>query len=118
MSRKSMMQYSDIDELKLLFSKLASGRQEYDFQPPALVSHVEDYAHQPDRLRRYAKQVISGRIMMLLVSSRMSTQALLETYLLGFDARNPFPLFLSARSQLELFSLVADVARIIKENSG
>ncbi len=53
-----IMRYTEIDALKLLFSKLVSSRQEYDFQPPALVSHVQEYAHQPDRLRRYAKQVI------------------------------------------------------------
>jgi hypothetical protein len=112
------MQLKYLDHIKSLSAELASGRQEYDFQPPVLVSHAEHYAGQPDRLRHYAKQVISARIMIFLVSSRMTTQALLNTYLLGVDAKNPFPMLLAARSQLELLSLVADTTRIIKDNSG
>lgn len=56
--------------------------------------------------------------MIFLISTRFSTQALLQTYLLGIDAKNRFPMFLAARSQLELFSVVADTARIIRDNSG
>ena len=110
------MQLKKLDELKSLYTELASGRQEYDFQPP--VSHAEHYANQPDRLRYYARQVISARIMLLLASSRMTTQALLSTYLVGVDTKAPFPMLLAARSQLELLSVVADTTRIIKENLG
>jgi hypothetical protein len=73
------MQLDHLDEIRLLFEDLEASRQEYDFQPPALASHAEHYANQPDRLRYYAKQVISGRIMMLFASTRMSTQTLLST---------------------------------------
>jgi hypothetical protein len=38
--------------MRALFTKLVSGRQEYDFQPAALVSHAGDYAAQPDRIHR------------------------------------------------------------------
>lgn len=107
-----------VDEIRGLFAKLASARQDYDFQPPALVSHAKDYAGDALRLRKYAKQVICGRIMILVAFSRMNTQRLLETYLLGVDAKNPFPMLLAARSQLELLAVVADTARIIRENSG
>jgi hypothetical protein len=111
-------QLDHLNEIKSLFAELAAGRQEYDFQPPAMVSHAEQYAAQPERLRTYAKQVVCGRIMIFLAFSRMNTQALLQTYLLGVDSNNPFPLLLAARSQLELFSVVADTTRMIKENSG
>lgn len=111
-------QVDHLRDIRTLFANLSSGRQEYDYSPPAMVSHVEDYADQPDHLRKYARQVISGRIMILLVSSRMTTQALLHAYLLGVEAKNPFPMLLAARSQLELLSVVADTMRIIKENSG
>lgn len=111
-------QLTHVDEIRSLFAELASGRQEYDFQPPTMVSHAEQYATQPERLRGYAKQVVCGRIMIFLAFSRMNTQALLHTYLLGVDAANPFPMLLASRSQLELLSVVADTARIIKEHSG
>jgi hypothetical protein len=35
-----------------------------------------------------------------------------------YDHGNPFPMLLSARSQLELLSIVAEAARIIKDNAG
>ena len=111
-------QLDHIDEIKSLFAELASGPQEYDFQPPAMVSHAEQYAAQPERLRHYAKQVVCGRIMIFLAFSRMNTQALLHTYLLGVEARNPFPILLAARSQLELLSVVADTKRTIQGHSG
>ena len=106
------------NELRALFTKLSSERQYLDFQPPALVSHAKDYASNPERLRKYAKQVISGRIMILFAFSRMNTQSLLQTYLFGVDATAPFPMLLAARSQLELLSVVADTARVIRDNSG
>lgn len=108
----------EIDTLRGLFNKLVSGRQEYDFQPAALVSHVADYADKPDRIRYYGRQVIAARIMTLLASTRMTTQALLQTFLLGADAQAPFAMLLPSRAQLELFSVVADVVRVIKENAG
>jgi hypothetical protein len=107
-----------IGELRTLLAELASQRQYYDFPVTAFVSHAKDYAGDDGRLCRYAKQVICGRIMILLASSRMNTQRLLQTYLAGVDERNPFPMLLAARSQLELLAVVADTARIIRENSG
>jgi hypothetical protein len=107
-----------IGELRALFAKLASERQDYDFQPPPMISHAKDYADDQQRLRKYAKQVICGRIMIFLTFSRMNTQRLLETFLLGVDSENSFPMLLAARSQLELLAVVADTARIIRENSG
>ena len=84
-------QLDHLNEIKLLFAELAAGRQEYDFQPPAMVSHAEQYAAQPERLRAYAKQVVCGRIMIFLAFSRMNTQALLQTYLLGVDSKQSVP---------------------------
>jgi hypothetical protein len=107
-----------VETIRSLLTDLASGRQEYDFQAVALASHAVDHANQPDRLRRYAKQVINGRIMILFGSSRMNTQVLLRTYLLGVETSNPFPMLLASRSQLELLSVVADAGRIIKANAG
>lgn len=109
---------NEIDTIRGLFNKLVSGRQEYDFQPAVIVSHVADYADKPDRIRYYARQVICGRIITLLASTRMTTQSLLQTFLLGADAKAPFAMLLPSRAQLELFSVVADVARVIKENAG
>jgi hypothetical protein len=109
---------NEIDTIRGLFNKLVSGRQEYDFQPATLVSHAGDYADKPDRIRYYGRQVISGRIMTLLACTRMTTQALLQTFLLGADAKVPFAMLLPSRAQLELFSVVADVVRVIKENAG
>jgi len=79
---------------------------------------VQQYASQPERLRRYAKQVIFARMTILIVFSRMNTQLLLDTYLRGVEGENPFPLLLSARTQLELFSVVADAIATVKNNSG
>ena len=56
--------------------------------------------------------------MIFLVSSRMNTQVLLQSYLLGVEAKNPFSLLLAARSQLELFFVVADTTNIIRANEG
>ena len=109
---------SSLNALKALHAKLLAGRQDYDFQPPVLVSHALDYATQPERLRRYAQQTVSARIMVLLASSTMTTQALLHTYVLGEKTRAPFPMLLAARSQLELFAVVADAIRIVKANAG
>jgi hypothetical protein len=113
-----MSQQHEINIIRDLFNKLASGRQEYDFQLTALISHAQDYADKPDRIRHYGRQVISARIMTLLASTRMTTQALLQTFLLGVDAQAPFAMLLPSRGQLELFSVVADVMRIIRENAG
>jgi hypothetical protein len=41
-----------LNEINLLFSALAASRQEYDFMPPSLVSHADQYASQPERLRK------------------------------------------------------------------
>jgi hypothetical protein len=109
---------NEIDTIRSLFNKLLSGRQEYDFQPAALVSHAQDYADKPERIRNYGRQVICGRIMTLLASTRMTTQALLQTFLLGADAKAPFAMLLPSRAQLELFSVVAEVVRIINVNAG
>ena len=107
-----------VEEIENLFAELSKSRKDYDFQPPALASHAHAYADQPERLHLYARQVISGRIMILFASSRMNTQILLHSYLLGKDAINPFSILLAARSQLELLSVVADTARVIRENAG
>jgi len=107
-----------IEAIRALFSELVAGRQDYDFKPPALVSHARDHEKQPNRLRRYARQVIGARIMIFRSSTRTTTQALVQTYLLGVESKIPFPLLLAARSQLELYSVVADTIRIIKENAG
>jgi hypothetical protein len=72
-----------IGELRTLLATLSSERQDYDFQLPALVSHANNYAGDDGRLRRYAKQVVCGRIMILFAFSRMNTQRLLQTYLAG-----------------------------------
>src|SRR5262249_37506729 len=118
LGRETPTQADALNKIKLLFSALASGRQDFDFQPPALASHAEQYAADPARLQKYAKQVISGRIMILLAASRMNTQALLQGYLLGIEAKNAFSLVLAARAQLELFFVAADTANIIRENAG
>ncbi len=115
---ESAAQLNHLKDIKSLFAELASSRQEYDFMPPAWVSHVEQYADQPDRLRDYARQVVSARILIFCALSRMNTQSLLGTYLVGVDTANPFPMLLAARSQLEVLSIVADTTRTIRENSG
>jgi hypothetical protein len=56
--------------------------------------------------------------MIFLVSSRMNTQVLLQSYLLGVQAKNPFSMLLATRSQLELFSIVADTTNTIQKNAG
>lgn len=104
--------------VKDLYQQLCADPQEFDFMPPVLVSHAKAYAGEPERLRRYAKQVISARIMILLSSSRMTTQSLLEIYQFGLEKKRPFPLLLVARAQMELYAVVADTIRIIRENSG
>jgi hypothetical protein len=109
---------SSLTALKALHAKLMAGRQDYDFQLPVFVSHALDYATQPERLRRYAQQTANGRIMVLLASSTMTTQALLNTYLLDEQTKAPFPMLLAARAQLELFAVVADAIRIVKANAG
>jgi len=108
----------ELDGIQALFTELKKGRQEYDFQLPTFASHVENHANHPERLRRYARQVVNGRIMILLASSRITTQALLQTYLGGIETKTTFAVLLAARAQLELYSVVADTVRIIKENSG
>jgi hypothetical protein len=92
----------EIDTILGLFNKLASGRQEYDFQLATLDSHAGGHANKPHRIRYYGRQVICGRIMTLLASTRMTTQALLETFLLGTDAKVPFAMLLPSRAQIEL----------------
>ena len=109
---------SSLNALKALHAKLLAGRQEYDFQPPVLISHTLEYAGQPKRLRRYAQQTVNARIMVLLASSTMTTQALLHTYLLGEQTKAPFPMLLAARAQLELFAVVTDAIQIVKANAG
>jgi hypothetical protein len=109
---------SSPNALKALHVKLSAERQDYDFQPPVLVSHALDYATQPERLRRYAQQTVNARIMVLLASSTMTTQALLQTYLLGEQSRAAFPMLLATRSQLELFAVVVDAIRTVKANAG
>jgi hypothetical protein len=109
---------SDLGLLQSLLLELQAGRQEFDFQLSSLVSHARDYASDIPRLRKYAKQVVGGRIMILLGVSRMTTQGLLQTFLAGVDLRSPFPLLLAARVQLELFAVIANIIRVVRENSG
>jgi hypothetical protein len=109
---------NEIDTIRSLFNDLASGRQEYDFQLANLDSHAGDYANKPHRTRYYGRQVICGRIMILLASTRMTTQALLQTFLLGTYAKVPFAKLLPSRAQLELFSVIADLVRVIKDDAG
>lgn len=107
-----------LQSLRDLLAKLAAGRQEYDFQPPGVASNAASYANEPARLKRYAAQVVSARMILLLASSRMTTQALVQAYLLGVDAQAPLPLLLAARAQLEVFAVVADAVRAVQDNSG
>lgn len=94
---KQMTHEEEVDELRSLYGELISGRQDYDFQMPSLTSHADDHAGNPLRFRRYAQQVVYARIMLLLSTSRMNTQRLLQTYLEGFDRGNPFPPLMTAR---------------------
>jgi hypothetical protein len=75
-----MTQASALQKIKLMFFELASDVQEYDFSVPAEVSHVEQYATQTKRLRKYAKQVIGARIMILVAFRRMNTQLLAKLH--------------------------------------
>jgi hypothetical protein len=104
--------------LRALLSKLRKGRQDYDFMPPTPVSHVSVHAHDLQRLRKYAAEVIPARTLILLASTQFSTQHLVQTFLLGVDNNNPFPMLLAARSQMELFASVADACHVIRENAG
>jgi hypothetical protein len=111
-------QASTVSDLRALHARLKTGRQEYDFMPPVMVSHVPEYQKDKQRLRRYAAQVISARVMLLLASTRMTTQGLLDSFLVGVDSKSPFSVLLAARAQLELLAVVVDTIRIIQENAG
>jgi hypothetical protein len=109
---------AQIAPIRALYESLKRGRQEFDFQSPAFVSHVQAYAGDPVRLANYARQTIGARVVLLQASSRMATQSLLHAFLAGVETENPFVPLLVARSQIELYSLVADTLRILKENAG
>ncbi|GEM_PF-6453730 len=107
-----------LEELGALHRQLAALPQDYDFDSPALLSHVLHFAAQPQRLRDYARTAIPARIAILHHSWTMTTQSLIDAFLTGMEHRNPHSILLAARAQLELYALVTTVIRVIKSNAG
>jgi len=107
-----------LGEIKDVHRFLTRSRTEYDFQLPTLVSHAPDYAHDLARLRRYAREVVNGRIMQLLAVTFMKSWFLVDLYLMGLERRNPYSLFLATRTQMEIFAVTWDTAETIRQNAG
>jgi hypothetical protein len=61
---------------------------DYDFQLPTLISHADDYSDDLPRLRRYAGQVISARIMQFGYTALYKTYYFLDMFLRGYSDRN------------------------------
>lgn len=101
-----------------LATRLKSSRTEYEFKMPALVSHAQDYANDPPRLKRYAGQVIGARAMQFLGTNLMKTHFFTEMYLNGIAQKNPYPVLMAARSQIEVAAVVWDIVQVLKENAG
>src|SRR5262249_49040785 len=70
------------------------------------------------QLRRYAASVVNMRIMQLLATTMMKTYFFLDMWLQGIQTKNPYPLMMAARSQLEAFAVVWDTVDTIQRNAG
>lgn len=105
-------------EIRELLAKLTASRAEYDFMPPAMVSHAKDYAADLSRLKRYARLVIQARVLQLLSTTFMKTWFLLDLFVNGLERANPFAPLFAARSQMELFAVVFETINTVRTNSG
>src|SRR5688572_7737166 len=83
-----------IEALRALHAELKDFAQDLDFSVPSFISHADAYAADPEKLLRYAQTVIPARMIILWGSSRMTTQGLVNTFLLGVDNSSPYPMLL------------------------
>lgn len=109
---------AQLHKIRELHGELARSRAEYDFQAPTLVSHADDYASDPPRLRRYATTTVNARIMQFLAVTFMKTYHFLDAYLYGIDRKNPFAALSAARSQLEIYAVTWDTVEAVRRNAG
>jgi hypothetical protein len=109
---------AEVASIRALADYVSQSREEYEFMPPSLASHVTDYEQDRQRLRRYAGQAIGARVAQFLGTNLMKTHFFLQTYLSGVDSRNPYTSLMAARAQIETLAVVWDVVRILKENGG
>lgn len=107
-----------LKRLRGLHAELRGSRAVYDFQMPALVSHVNDYAADPARLQRYASSVVGARLMHLLALTFMKTYQLVSGYLWGIDEGNPYVPLMAARAQIEIYAVTWDVLQTVAANRG
>lgn len=91
---------------------------DYDFQLPALVSHVADYSSDLPRLRRYAGQVIGARIMQFGHMALYKTYYFIEMFLRGHAARNVYEMVFAARALIEVYAVTRDTYATIADNAG
>jgi hypothetical protein len=91
---------------------------DYDYPMPALISHVDDYSGDLPRLRRYAGQVISARIMQFGFTTLYKTFYLLDMFLRGYVDRNIFEMLFASRALIEIYAVTADTYTIIAKNAG
>lgn len=104
--------------IKNTFQRIDSLPPNYDFQLPALVSHASDYSSDLPRLRRYAEQTISARIMQFGHITLYKTHYFIEMFLRGFSDENIYSMVFSARALVEVYAVTRDVFATISENAG
>jgi hypothetical protein len=100
------------------FARIKKLPPDYDFQLPTLISHADDYSDDLPRLRRYAGQVISARIMQLGYMALYKTYYFLDMFLRGYSDRNIYEMVFASRALIEVYAVTADTYRTIVKNAG
>lgn len=107
-----------LERLRALHRELSVASIEFAQKSPALLSHVNYYANDLDKLRRYAGDVVARRMRMLGVAQLLKTRFFVDMYLTGFERANPYSLFMACRAQIESHAIAWDAFRVVQENAG
>jgi hypothetical protein len=82
------------------------------------VTHVLDHAHDPERLKRYGREVIGTRNFHFAMLTAIKAYWNIQMYLDGVSSGSVFSLPAAARAQIELFAIAWHVYDIVAANAG
>src|SRR5687768_6720925 len=78
-----------------------------------MVSHVDLFRDEPQKLDDYGRNVIASRLGQLFYNMKFRTFWLTDLYLKCVQDPNPFALFFTTRAQLELYSVCWEVSQAV-----
>jgi hypothetical protein len=100
------------------FAQIKKLPPDYDCQMPVLISHADDYRNDLPRLREYAGQTVSTRIMQFGYMTLYKTYFFLDMFLRGYRDRNVYEMLFASRALIEVYAVTADTFLTIANNAG